>query len=120
MASYRLGCELLTQAFPVIHCIFSKAIQLSALFQVRQQPHMEQERGLFSTFLKALKEIWQELLLAIELLLTQICKQKEANPMDKIVIMQPYKVLVRVDDAGCVSDFPQISYKETKLWTNRF
>ena len=38
----------------------------------------------------------------MELLLTQICKQKGANPMDKIVMKQPYKVFVRVDDAGRV------------------
>ena len=56
----------------------------------------------------------------MELLLTQICKQKGANPMDKIVMKQPYKVFVRVDNAGRVSDFLQISYKEIKLWTNRF
>ena len=40
--------------------------------------------------------------------------------MDEILMEQPYKVLVRVDDAGRVLDFPQISYKEIKLWTNRF
>ena len=38
----------------------------------------------------------------MELLSAQICKQKGANPMDKIVMEQPYKVLVRVDDAGRV------------------
>lgn len=102
MDSCRLECELQAQPFLVIRCIFSRAIQLSFLSQVLQPPHMEQECGLFSTFLKALKEIWQELLLAMELLLTQICKQKGANPMDKILMEQPYKVLVRVDAAGRV------------------
>ena len=39
----------------------------------------------------------------MELLLTQICKQKGVNPMNEILMEQPYKVLVRVDDAGRVS-----------------
>lgn len=38
----------------------------------------------------------------MELLLTQICKQKGANPMDEILMEQPYKVLVRADAAGRV------------------
>lgn len=40
--------------------------------------------------------------------------------MDELTNFPPYKVLVRVDDAGRALDFPQISYKEIKLWTNRF
>ena len=32
----------------------------------------------------------------------------------------PYEDLVRTDAPEHVLDFPQISYKEIKLWTNRF
>ena len=32
----------------------------------------------------------------------------------------PYEDLMRTDTSERVSDFPQIIYKEIKLWTNRF
>lgn len=32
----------------------------------------------------------------------------------------PYEVLMHIDASEHVSDFPQISYKEIKLWTNKF